>query len=152
MDQQQRPAAGAAAAAGCSGRDGAAAPTPARNSPTQHTRIATLRSGIEAKQPNSAIRKCARVQLIKNGKKIAAFVPNDGCLNFIEENVRESEEWRGGSAGGAGGGMRVRVSVWVLLLAAAAAAHPTHVLTHTHGVPTGRGADCWVWSPRARCG
>ena len=43
-------------------------------------------SGIEAKQPNSAIRKCARVQLIKNGKKIAAFVPNDGCLNFIEEN------------------------------------------------------------------
>ncbi|KAG1337981.1 40S ribosomal protein S23 [Cocos nucifera] len=44
--------------------------------------------GIEAKQPNSAIRKCARVQLIKNGKKIAAFVPNDGCLNFIEENAR----------------------------------------------------------------
>ncbi|KAG8054845.1 hypothetical protein GUJ93_ZPchr0001g30638 [Zizania palustris] len=42
--------------------------------------------GIEAKQPNSAIRKCARVQLVKNGKKIAAFVPNDGCLNFIEEN------------------------------------------------------------------
>ena len=45
-------------------------------------------SGIEAKQPNSAIRKCARVQLVKNGKKIAAFVPNDGCLNYIEENVR----------------------------------------------------------------
>ncbi|KAG6696474.1 hypothetical protein I3842_09G150200 [Carya illinoinensis] len=43
--------------------------------------------GIEAKQPNSAIRKCARVQLIKNGKKIAAFVPNDGYLNYIEENV-----------------------------------------------------------------
>mmetsp|Transcript_20414 Transcript_20414/g.35093 ORF Transcript_20414/g.35093 Transcript_20414/m.35093 type:complete len:146 (-) Transcript_20414:373-810(-) len=42
--------------------------------------------GIEAKQPNSAIRKCVRVQLIKNGKKIAAFVPRDGCLNFIEEN------------------------------------------------------------------
>lgn len=49
-----------------------------------------LHSGIEAKQPNSAIRKCARVQLIKNGKKIAAFVPNDGCLNFIEENVSSS--------------------------------------------------------------
>ena len=43
-------------------------------------------SGVEAKQPNSAIRKCVRVQLIKNGKKITAFVPNDGCLNFIEEN------------------------------------------------------------------
>jgi len=44
------------------------------------------RIGIEAKQPNSAIRKSVRVQLIKNAKKIAAFVPNDGCLNFIEEN------------------------------------------------------------------
>lgn len=44
-------------------------------------------SGIEAKQPNSAIRKCVRVQLIKNGKKITAFVPRDGCLNFVEENV-----------------------------------------------------------------
>jgi len=28
-----------------------------------------------------------RVQLIKNGKKVAAFVPNDGCLNFVDENV-----------------------------------------------------------------
>jgi hypothetical protein len=28
------------------------------------------------------------VQLIKNGKKIACFVPNDGCLNYIDENVR----------------------------------------------------------------
>ena len=45
-----------------------------------------LLSGVEAKQPNSAIRKCIRVQLIKNGKKITAFVPRDGCLNFIEEN------------------------------------------------------------------
>merc|ERR1719305_1533722 len=42
--------------------------------------------GIEAKQPNSAIRKAVRVQLIKNGKKIAAFVPNDGCLNYLDEN------------------------------------------------------------------
>lgn len=43
-------------------------------------------SGVEAKQPNSAIRKCVRVQLIKNGKKITAFVPRDGSLNYIEEN------------------------------------------------------------------
>ena len=41
-------------------------------------------SGVEAKQPNSAIRKCVRVQLIKNGKKITAFVPKDGSLNVIE--------------------------------------------------------------------
>ena len=43
-----------------------------------------ISSGVEAKQPNSAIRKCVRVQLIKNGKKITAFVPNDGCLNYVE--------------------------------------------------------------------
>ena len=42
--------------------------------------------GVEAKQPNSAVRKAVRVQLIKNGKKITAYVPGDGCLNFIEEN------------------------------------------------------------------
>mmetsp|Transcript_8089 Transcript_8089/g.16130 ORF Transcript_8089/g.16130 Transcript_8089/m.16130 type:complete len:146 (-) Transcript_8089:189-626(-) len=48
--------------------------------------IVVERIGIEAKQPNSAIRKSVRVQLVKNAKKVAAFVPNDGCLNFIEEN------------------------------------------------------------------
>lgn len=42
--------------------------------------------GVESKQPNSAIRKCIRAQLIKNGKKIAAFVPTDGCLNYCDEN------------------------------------------------------------------
>lgn len=30
---------------------------------------------IKAKQPNSAIRKDTKIQLIKNGKKIAAFRP-----------------------------------------------------------------------------
>merc|ERR1712141_742860 len=49
-------------------------------------RVFLEKIGVEAKQPNSAIRKCVRVQLIKNGKKITAFVPNDGCLNYIEEN------------------------------------------------------------------
>lgn len=48
--------------------------------------IVVEKIGIEAKQPNSAIRKGVRVQLIKNGKKVAAFVPRDGCLNFIDEN------------------------------------------------------------------
>lgn len=32
------------------------------------------------------MRKCVRVLLRKNGKKIAAFVPWDGCLNFLSEN------------------------------------------------------------------
>jgi small subunit ribosomal protein S23e len=53
---------------------------------TMATGIVIEKIGIEAKQPNSAIRKCVRVQLIKNSKKIAAFVPNDGCLNFVDEN------------------------------------------------------------------
>merc|ERR1712179_820 len=48
--------------------------------------IVVEKIGVEAKQPNSAIRKCVRVQLIKNGKKITAFVPNDGCLNYVDEN------------------------------------------------------------------
>lgn len=46
-----------------------------------------INSGIEAKQPNSGIRKCVKVQLLKNRKKITAFVPKDGSLNFIDMNV-----------------------------------------------------------------
>lgn len=42
--------------------------------------------GVESKQPNSAVRKGVRVMLTKNGKKVAAFVPRDGCLNFLNEN------------------------------------------------------------------
>lgn len=52
----------------------------------QNSFLLIFDSGVEAKQPNSAIRKCVRVQLIKNGKKITAFVPRDGSLNYIEEN------------------------------------------------------------------
>ena len=50
--------------------------------------IVTEKLAIEAKQPNSAIRKCVRVQLKKNNKKITAFVPRDGSLSFIDENDR----------------------------------------------------------------
>eukprot|EP00827_Trimyema_finlayi_P000733 TRINITY_DN1197_c0_g1_i3.p1 TRINITY_DN1197_c0_g1~~TRINITY_DN1197_c0_g1_i3.p1 ORF type:complete len:176 (-),score=74.00 TRINITY_DN1197_c0_g1_i3:159-686(-) len=42
--------------------------------------------GAEAKQPNSAVRKCVRVLLKKNSKKVAAFVPGDGCLHYMSEN------------------------------------------------------------------
>lgn len=44
------------------------------------------RVGFESKQPNSALRKGIRVLLKKNNKKVGAFVPRDGCLNFIDEN------------------------------------------------------------------
>lgn len=68
--------------------------------------------GVEAKQPNSAIRKCVRVQLIKNGKKITAFVPRDGCLNYIEENdeVLVAGFGRKGHAVGDIPGVRFKVS------------------------------------------
>ncbi len=42
--------------------------------------------GIESRQPNSALRKCVRVQLVKNGKVVTAFVPGDGSINFIAEH------------------------------------------------------------------
>tara|TARA_B100001750_G_scaffold152248_1_gene122010 strand:- start:1191 stop:1568 length:378 start_codon:yes stop_codon:yes gene_type:complete len=59
--------------------------------------------GIESKQPNSAIRKCVRIQLIKNGKQITAFLPGDGALNFIDEHDEVNVEGIGGSTGGAMG-------------------------------------------------
>ena len=67
-------------------------PWPMRRNASLTPPLTLCRSGIEAKQPNSAIRKCVRAQLIKNGKKIAAFVPRDGCLNFIDENVSHSRQ------------------------------------------------------------
>jgi len=48
--------------------------------------IVLQKVGIESKQPNSAIRKCVRVQLIKNGKLVTAFLPGDGALNFVDEH------------------------------------------------------------------
>ena len=68
--------------------------------------------GIESKQPNSAIRKCVRVQLIKNGKQVTAFVPGDGGLLFIDEHDEVSVEGIGGAKGGAVGdlpGVRYKV-------------------------------------------
>ena len=41
---------------------------------------------IEAKQPNSALRKCVKVQLIKNGRQITAFAVGEGAINFIDEH------------------------------------------------------------------
>lgn len=54
--------------------------------------------GVEAKQPNSAIRKCVRVQLIKNGKKVTAFgafwifTPSKHCLSALFSFLLEQEE------------------------------------------------------------
>ena len=69
--------------------------------------------GRESKQPNSAIRKCVRTQLIKNGKVITAFLPGDGALNSVDEHDEVIVEGIGGSKGGALGdipGIRWKVS------------------------------------------
>ena len=68
--------------------------------------------GIEAKQPNSAIRKCVRIQLIKNGRQATAFCPGDGAINFIDEHDEVIVERIGGRMGGAMGdipGVRFKV-------------------------------------------
>lgn len=68
--------------------------------------------GVESKQPNSAIRKCVRTQLIKNGRAITAFLPGDGALNVVDEHDEVLVEGIGGSRGGAMGdipGVRWRV-------------------------------------------
>lgn len=73
--------------------------------------IVVEKLAVEAKQPNSAIRKCVRVQLKKNGKKITAFVPYDGALNFINDNdeVMVSGFGRSGHAVGDLPGVRFKV-------------------------------------------
>lgn len=68
--------------------------------------------GVAAKQPNSAVRKCVRVQLIKNGKSVSAFLPRDGALNFIDEHDEVHIQGMGATQGGAMGdipGVRFKV-------------------------------------------
>ena len=58
---------------------------------------------VEAKQPNSAMRKCARVQLVKNGKQVTAFMPGDGAQKLINEHDEVIVECIGGKMGRAKG-------------------------------------------------
>ncbi len=58
---------------------------------------------VEAKQPNSAMRKCAKVQLVKNGKQITAFMPGDGAQKLINEHDEVVIECIGGNKGRAKG-------------------------------------------------
>ncbi len=58
---------------------------------------------IEAKQPNSAMRKCAKVQLVKNGRPVTAFMPGTGALKMIDEHDEVIIECIGGKKGRAKG-------------------------------------------------
>ncbi len=68
--------------------------------------------GVEARQPNSALRKCVRVQLVKNKKVVTAFVPRDGGILYIDEHDEVIIEGIGGPRGRSMGdipGVRYRV-------------------------------------------
>jgi small subunit ribosomal protein S12 len=54
---------------------------------------------LEAKQPNSAMRKCVRIQLVKNGRQITAFCPGDGATKLIDEHDEVMVECIGGAMG-----------------------------------------------------
>ena len=58
---------------------------------------------LEAKQPNSAMRKCVKVQLIKNGRQVTAFAPGDGAIKLIDEHDEVIIESIGGKQGRAKG-------------------------------------------------
>ena len=61
---------------------------------------------LEAKQPNSAMRKCCRVQLKKNGKQVTAFIPGNLAQKFIDEHDEVMIERIGGKQGRAKGDIR----------------------------------------------
>jgi small subunit ribosomal protein S12 len=66
----------------------------------------------EARQPNSAMRKCCKVQLIKNGVTVGAFIPRNLAQKFIDEHDEVIIERIGGRMGRAKGdipGIRFQV-------------------------------------------
>lgn len=65
--------------------------------------IVLEKRGVEARQPNSGIRKCVRVQLIKNGKQLTALAPKDKAIQFIDEHDEVIVEGIGGRKGGSPG-------------------------------------------------
>jgi len=65
--------------------------------------IVLEKSQVEAKQPNSAMRKVVKVQLIKNGKKVTAFAPGNNAIKIINEHDEVLIEAIGGKKGRAKG-------------------------------------------------
>ncbi len=65
--------------------------------------IVLEKADVEAKQPNSARRKIVRVQLIKNGRKVAAFLPGDQASKYVAEHDEVIIECIGGTKGRAKG-------------------------------------------------
>ena len=53
----------------------------------------------EARQPGSAMRKCCKVQLIKNGISVGAFIPGNLAQKFLDEHDEVIIERIGGRMG-----------------------------------------------------
>ena len=66
---------------------------------SQASGIVLSKIQLEAKQPNSALRKCVRVQLVKNGKHVTAFMPGDKASKMIDEHDEVIIESIGGKMG-----------------------------------------------------
>lgn len=85
---------------------------PSRLGACQAKGIVIEKREIEAKQPNSGKRKCARVKLLRDGVDVTAFMPGDGAFNFIDEHDEVILEGIGGSKGKSMGdipGVRFRI-------------------------------------------
>src|SRR5204862_6638707 len=54
---------------------------------------------VEANEANSALRKCVKVQLGKNGLQVTAFAVGDGGINFIDEHDEVLVQGIGGRMG-----------------------------------------------------
>ncbi len=67
--------------------------------------IVLKKKGVEQKQPHSGIIKAVRVQIIKNGIQVTAFVPGTNAIKFINEHDEVTIAGVGGSQGGAVGSM-----------------------------------------------
>jgi len=57
----------------------------------------------ECKQPHSGLKKCAVIQIIKNGRPITAFLPGNLALKFVDEHDEVIVERIGGPQRGAKG-------------------------------------------------
>lgn len=60
---------------------------------------------IEQKQPSSGLAKAVRIQLIKNGKQVTAFLPGDGAVKHVDEHDIVHVEGLHGAQGGAKGNL-----------------------------------------------
>ncbi|MEM2131564.1 MAG: 30S ribosomal protein S12 [Candidatus Woesearchaeota archaeon] len=66
---------------------------------SQANGIVLEKTQIERKQPHSGLIKCVKVQLIKNGRQVTAFLPGDGATKFVDEHDEVMIECIGGAKG-----------------------------------------------------